>query len=276
MVRKPPARTSATDDAVTPPDAANAIEAQLARLEGQLDQLKAQVRQAQQLAGLGTAATMIAHEVNNLLTPIRSYAQYALDTDDRELQRKALKVTLRNVHILVAMSDRLLKISAAKPAAREAVVVRTVVQDAYDGLCRDLSKDGIGFSVEVAESLTAWVDPLQLQQVLFNLFLNARNAMADSHGGKLTVSAGREGDRVALEVKDTGNGIPPDLLSRLFEPLQTSKPMASIGGQRCAGLGLALCRDLVEENGGTITVTSKPGAGTTFRIILPTRKAPGK
>lgn len=245
------------------------FEKRVQQLQAQFDVLKAQVRQAQQLAGLGVAAAMIAHEVNNLLTPLRAYAQTALEGNDPELQRKALSVTLRNSEMLMAMSDRVLHISAAKPADRQPVRIRNVVEDALATLCRDPAKDGIRFLMDIDPALTAWVDALQLQQVLFNLMLNARNAMAKTHQGKLTVAASRQGDEVTILVRDTGPGIPSDLLPRVFDPLQSSKPVERNGHHRCSGLGLALCRDLVEENGGSITVTSVEGTGTTFTISLP-------
>lgn len=251
------------------PDLSATVETQLNQLEVQLDRLRVQVRQAQQLASLGTAAAMIAHEFSNLLTPIRGYAQKALDEEDQELQRKALTVTVQNANMLTRMADRVLEISAAKPVRREAVSVRGVVEDAAASMCRDVSKDGIRFSVDLDDSLTVWGDRLQLQQVFFNLFINAHKAMAPSRHGRLAVTGRREGDRVLVNVKDSGPGIPPELLPHIFDPLQTSKPMSSDGQQRCAGLGLALCRDLVEENGGVIRVTSEQGVGTTFTIRLP-------
>lgn len=269
MVRQTPIRTRTTDPATRVVHEPATLEAQLHTIEGRLAQLKAQVRQAQQLAGLGTVAATIAHEVSNLLTPIRSYVETALQEDDHELQKKALTVTLKNVRILVAMCDRVLEISSAKPAAREMCAVRTAVNDAADALCRDLSKDGIRFRVHLDDPLTAYVDPFQLQQVLFNLFLNARKAMSSSHSGRLIVSGRREGERVVLMVKDTGEGIAPKLLPHIFEPLQSSKTAERPERSRCAGLGLALCRDLIEENGGTISVVSEPGVGTTFTIVLP-------
>ena len=124
---------------------------------------------------------MMVHEVNNLLTPVLSYAKAALEANDAELQAKALSVTIKNVEILTAMAERVLEISAAKPPTRELVSIRSVVLDAAASLCRDLSKDGIRFLVHIDESLTAWTDKLQLQQVLFNLFLNAREAMMKRH-----------------------------------------------------------------------------------------------
>jgi len=263
MAKESPTRTRPGDSAVAP------VEDRFAHLSAQFDLLKVQVRQAQQLANLGTTAAMLAHEVNNLLTPIRAYAEYALTSDDHELMRKALAVTNKNAQMVIAMSSRILEISAAKPRKTEPVQVRTVVEDAVASLCRELSKDGIDLSVNVEESLTIQADPLQLQQVLFNLLLNAREALSATHSGRLTISATRRGDNVIIEVRNTGDSIPRELLPHLFEPFQTSKPVERAGRRRCGGLGLALCRDLIEENSGTINVSSDAEKGTVFTITLP-------
>lgn len=266
MNKKPPVRQ--------PPNGrvAHSVEEQFAQLDTQFQQLKAQVRQAQQLSSLGTAAATFAHEVNNLLTPILSYAMSAVGADDMAFKNKALSVTIKNVQMLIAMSDRVLEISAAKSAKCESVSVKQVVKGALESLCRDVSKDGVTLTINVDDSMVVWADPLQLQQVLFNLFLNAREAMASSHSGRLMISAhvnDEQGDQMVIEICNSGPPIPPDLLPYIFDPLQTSKPINSEGKPRCGGLGLALCNDLIEENNGTIRATSDAVNGTTFTITLP-------
>ena len=137
MDRQPPARTSPSDDPTesrSPQPVARAgpptdLETQVEELQSQFDVLRAQVRQAQQLSSLGTAAAIIAHEVHNLLTPILSYAKAALEAGDVELHKKALAVTVRNVQMLVTMSERVLEIGAAKPAQRESVSVLHAVDE---------------------------------------------------------------------------------------------------------------------------------------------------
>jgi len=265
-----PQRTAPADK----PSAAPDIDAHLANLETQLQSLKAQVRQAQQLAGLGTAAATIAHEVNNLLTPLLSYSRLALDTNDPILSRKALEVTLKNVHTLVQMSERVLGISAARVRACAPIVIADVAREAAEALCRDLSKDGIRFTVEARGDAVAIADALQIRQVLFNLFLNARQALKGTHSGRLSVTAAREGSEVHIKVTDNGPGMAPDLLTRIFEPLQSTKGDAPGGATRCSGLGLTLSRELVMENGGTLSVESSVGQGTTFHIILPAADIP--
>lgn len=247
---------------------------QFSKLTAQFETLKAQVRQAQQLASLGTAAATIAHETNNLLTPILSYADYALSSDDPEVMRKALAITSKNIRILVHMSERLLELNAASPTKREAVPVRQVVNDALASLCRDLSKDRISLRIDIDDQLVAFADGLQLQQILFNLLLNAKEAMLVESSGRLTITAWQiDEDRVAIRLHNTGPAISPELLPHVFDPLATSKPAARNGRRRCGGLGLTLCHNLIEENHGSISVSSEPGQGTTFTIVLPAHRS---
>lgn len=245
------------------------FEGRLDTLQDHFDLLQAQVRQAQQQAVLGTAATTIAHEVNNLLTPILSYATAALGCDDSDLRVKALEVTVKHVKMLIAMSDKVLHIGAAHRGQRETVSVREVVDGAIESLCRDLARDGITLTVDVEESLTVEADSLHLQQVLFNLFLNAREAMAKHHGGQLRVVGRRTANMITLEITNTGDPIPAETLPIIFDPFQSSKALSQDGQDRCRGLGLALCRDLIEENGGDIKVHSTSENGTTFTILFP-------
>jgi signal transduction histidine kinase len=138
----------------------------------------------------------------------------------------------------------------------------------------------------MASELMAFCDPLQLQQVLFNLFLNARQAMEKAHGGILKVTGQRipaqtsriqspshlttnNQFQIELHVHNSGAPIPKHLLPHLFEPFQSTKSAKNGEKSRCHGLGLSLCRELVEENGGSIGVSSTEDAGTTFTLILP-------
>jgi|CXWL01.1.fsa_nt_gi signal transduction histidine kinase len=282
MTRQSPSQRKAAKESASP---VRSIDDRFAVLTAQFETLKAQVRQAQQLASLGTAAAMIAHEVNNLLTPILAYADSALQSNDIEFAKKALGVTARNARMLISMSGRMLELGAAKPQQREKTDLRQAVTEALASMCRDLEKDGISFAMKIEEGLCVLADPLQLRQILFNLFLNAREAMAAGHSGRMTVTANRQqgnratrqdddaypiGNCVVIEVRNTGPAIPPELLPNIFEAFQSSKPARQNGKVRCSGLGLALVRDLVHENNGTIDVTSTEQTGTTFKISLPT------
>ena len=245
-----------------------ALQNQFQMLEERFTELKAQVRQAQQLSAMGLATATIAHEFSNLLAPVLAYVQYALDKDDPILSRKALTVTAKNVRVLARMSERRLEVGAAKAPDHCPVPSRAAVDEAVETLCRDLAKDGLSLINEVPETLTAWTEPLHLHQVFFNLLLNARDAMAPRRAGRIRITGEQIGDRVRITVSDNGPGISADLLPNIFDPLKSSKKDAS-GRTRCGGLGLALCRDLIEEDGGSITVESTVDQGTAFHIQLP-------
>jgi len=231
------------------------------------------MRELHRLTVLGTAAATIAHEFNNLMTPVVGYAKYAAESGDMELMKKALLMTLKQTAIACAMSDRVLGLATNEIRPGRRVDVRELVDDAIACLCRDLSKDGITLRVDVQNGLFVEAVAEQLQQVLFNLLINAREALQGT-AGRIVISAVQTPDnRVSIAVRDTGKGIAPELQQRIFEPFFTSKD-SNGNGRRCGvGLGLAVCRDIVQENRGRIWVESEVGVGTTFTISLPAAPA---
>ncbi len=252
------------------------IQRQFSLLEDRFSRLKTEVRQAMQLSALGSATAVWAHELNNLVTPLLSYAQYALGDGDPELMKKSLRITVANAKTIIAMSDRILGLSAQNSAPTpEEVNLGSAVEHAITCLGRNLDKDGITLKVDVPDDLEAWVDPHCLRQVLFNLILNARDAMAKVHGGRLSIRAARDGrDHVLIRMNDTGGGISPDQLDGVFEPFATTKRSTRNGHVRCGGVGLPLSRQILEECGGRIDVASEPGIGATFTIVLPAKAPP--
>lgn len=143
-----------------------------------------------------------------------------------------------------------------------------VVQEAVELLAYELRTDNIEVVFDLADDLAVlWADAHQLHQVIVNLVANAHQAMrrtAAPRRIRLTTRRDRARARVQLEIADTGPGIPHDIQARIFEPFFTTKPP----GQG-TGLGLSLCRGIIEEHGGTLGVESEPGHGATFRIELP-------
>lgn len=245
------------------------LEEQLGRLENQFQLLKDQLRQTQRLASIGTAAAMLAHEFNNLFTPIVSYAKYSLEQDDVDLMKKALQTTLRQAAVISSMSDRILGLAMDERQDYAAVPAKTLVEETVDCLGRDLAKDGIQLTLDIPETLAAQGNINQLQQVFFNLILNARHAMLDG-GGALTIKAdAKPGDFVEIQVADTGDGIRPEYLEHIFNPFFTTKRDTRCSDKKGLGLGLAVTKDIIEEHGGTIACHSALNQGTTFIITLP-------
>ena len=245
-----------------------AVQDQLTAMEQRVGELTEQLRQAQKLAAMGTMSAMLLHELNNLLTPLVSYAQYASTKDDRELMRKALLKAVEQAEKVSGMSDRILNMATSQDPGVAPTSVRAVVDEAVACVGRALAKDSIALAIDIDPELKVLANAHQLQQVVYNLVLNARQAMLGK-GGRLSIAAQDEGPKVRLSVADTGVGIRSEHLARIFEPFFTTKRSADRADRRGIGLGLAVCKDIIEEHGGTIEVASGANAGATFVISLP-------
>ncbi|MHC4414238.1 MAG: sensor histidine kinase [Planctomycetota bacterium] len=243
-------------------------EAALAALQRELDH-------THQLATLGTLTAGIAHEINNILTPVLAYAQLArANPDDTALGAKALERTIAGVESASRITEAVLGFARSDEKAVEKTDVKAVIDASVACLGRDPARDGIELQVEVDNGSQVRIRPLALQQVLLNLMLNAMKALQGRRGElRITSKAGGDG-RTEITVADNGPGIPEEVTATLFEPF--------VSGPRCdgeassrsrpggSGLGLAVCKRLIENAGGTIVVDSSPGCGATFKIQLPT------
>jgi signal transduction histidine kinase len=153
------------------------------------------------------------------------------------------------------------------------VSVQQLVEEVLLVLARDPQKDGLALRVQLQPGVMVCGDPVQLEQILLNLLINARQAMlgAGTRGGSITIKASEvDGeDMVRVQVIDTGPGIPEKLLPKIFEPFFTTKGTAKKGESKGTGLGLAICKEIVEAHKGRIEVQSVLGRGTTFGVVLP-------
>jgi signal transduction histidine kinase len=244
----------------------------LASKQQQNEHLQSQIARLQALSNIGTATCMIAHEINNLLTPLTNYAALALkNPEDKALAEKVFQKTSRNCERASKTMRSILAMANGETQQRKQVRLNTLIQDIFDCLCRDFSKDGITAKIEIPEDLTVWCVPVQIQQLLMNLIFNARDAML-GRGGILTIKAVDTTDTVRIVVTDTGCGIEPANLSNIFEPFYTTKAADKLASEHPgSGLGLAFCKKVIESHGGSISVESDPGSGTSFTITLPRR-----
>lgn len=251
------------------------------RLAGQQqekDALQSQMAQLQARANVGTVSYMIAHEINNLLTPLKSYAALALkNPDDKVLAEKALKKTAQNCERASKIMESMLALANGETQEKRKVHLITLVKEIFSCLCRDFGKDGITVEIRIPEGLSIWAVPVQIQQVLMNLILNARGAMLN-RSGVLTIRAIEKTDAVQIEVSDTGCGIEPAHLKNIFELFfthQTAGGLTTKADKKApsqysgAGIGLAFCKKVIDAHNGLISVESKPAEGSTFKIILP-------
>ena len=232
--------------------------------------LQSQLCKLQPLANIGSASAMIAHEINNILTPFGSYAELALrHIDDRDLVRKALEKAVLNCNRAAQVMESMLNMAHGKTQKKEPVFVLEMVEDVFICLCRDFQQDGISIRLDIPEPLRIQATRVQIQQVLMNLILNAREAML-SRGGALTISARQAGRQVLITVADTGTGIPEAELQHIFRAFYSNKDSTETQDE-CfgTGLGLAFCRLVMDAHGGKISVSSAPAKGTTFTLALP-------
>jgi signal transduction histidine kinase len=232
--------------------------------------LQSRITQLQALANIGTATHMIAHEINNLLTPLASYAALALSNpDDKLLIEKTLHKAVRNCKRASKIMESMLAVANGERQEKKNTLLISLVEEIFTCLCRDFAKDGITVEIRIPEDLTVWAVPVQIQQVLMNLILNARDAMLP-RGGTLTIKAGEKPDVVLIEVSDTGCGIESADLENIFESFFTTKKGDNSPSQNSgSGLGLAFCKKIIDGHGGCISVESKPATGSTFKITLP-------
>jgi signal transduction histidine kinase len=223
---------------------------------------EAQVRRREQLATLGEAAAVLAHEIRNPLGIIKTSSQVlrmksALPPEGEKLVGFVLEEVGRIDHLV----QDLLDFARPRILQRRPVDVALELYNTLSFAAHELEKHGI--LVErpgLPGTFIIQADAEQLHQVFLNIVLNAMDAMPD--GGTLTTQVEREGDRVLVSIADTGTGIDPEVRERLFEPFVTTKP-------RGTGLGLARVRHIVEQHGGTVTCDSEPGVGTCFTLRLP-------
>jgi signal transduction histidine kinase len=251
------------------------------QLQDQLDSVRQQLMESQRLATIGTIAAVIAHEFNNILTPIISYSQYALqsaesETPDLELVRKALSKSFQGATKAGKICASMLGLARGESSVGP-VSVQRLVDEVLLVLARDPQKDGLALRVQVQPELSVQGDAVQLEQVLLNLLINARQAMLGK-GGSITIKAGtmpesQGASEVRIQVIDTGPGIPEKLLPKIFQPFFTTKGTTKRGEAKGTGLGLAICKEILEHHKGRIDVESAVGKGTTFSLYLPAADA---
>jgi len=224
--------------------------------------LERELQDKERLASLGLLAAGVAHEVNTPLTGISSYAQLLLaETDEDDPKYRLLKKMEQQTFRASSLVNNLLDLIANRPRSREIVSIDDLVL-ATVILHEDLLKaKGIQVHTQVMP-LRVRGNFHDLQQVLTNVLLNARDAV--SEGGTIWISVAEEQDCAVIRVKDDGKGIPADMLGRIFEPLVTTKR-----GQGGTGLGLAISRRIIHASDGEIEAASTPGPGAEFSIKLP-------
>jgi two-component system sensor histidine kinase HydH len=224
--------------------------------------LRREVVRSQRLAAVGMLAAGVAHEIRNPLSSVKGFATYFRDRyRDVPEDGRIAEILIGEVDRLNRVVGQLLEVARPVRLTLRRQPLAELVEKALTLVERQVREKGIRVETRLpAAGISARVDPDRLSQVLLNLFLNAIEAM--TAGGTLTV--GLEGDAATarIQVSDSGRGIPPEALPRIFDPYFTTRPEGT-------GLGLAIVHNIVEAHGGEITVTSHAGKGSRFTVILP-------
>jgi len=243
--------------------------------------LENQLRQSQKMEAIGQLAGGVAHDFNNILTVITGYGNLILQETDQETVQNNAKQILKASDRAAALTSRLLAFSRKQVMQPKVLDLNALIEDLTKMLARLIGEDIKMTTVTAPDLWPVKVDPGQIEQVILNLAVNARDAMPQ--GGQLTIATSNVplangtafapelpvGDCIRLSVTDTGAGMTDEVKRHLFEPFFTTK-----GVGKGTGLGLASCHGIIKQSGGHISAYSELGHGTTFKIYLPRVAAP--
>jgi signal transduction histidine kinase len=233
------------------------------------DLLRQQLLRAQRLSSVGTLASSVAHEFNNILTTIINYAKLGLKpTTKEEARLQGLDKILKAGQRAAVIVNGMLGFARNQATVRESIDLAGLVEDVLVLCEKDLAKHHVGVEKRFQGRPKAPVVRGQIEQILLNLIINARQAMPN--GGKLTIDVRENAhtDLAEIHICDTGVGIPPEQLRLIFDPFYTTKNPDE-QGHGGSGLGLSVCRQIIEQHHGRIRVESVVGKGSRFTVKLP-------
>jgi two-component system, NtrC family, sensor kinase len=231
--------------------------------------LREQLGRTQQLAAVGETASAVAHQIGTPLNLASGHLQLLMDEEGpTSPTTRRLQLADEQIGKVTAIVRDLLARSR-RPLVREQVDPRQLLGRLCTLVAPAMETSGVALVFEPADVPTISADATQLELALLNLVSNALDAMAG--GGQLTIRLEPGESRVRIVVADTGTGVPPELVARVFEPWVTTKPPG-----RGTGLGLGIARAVVVDHGGTLSLTSTPGAGTTVVVDLPAAPSDAK
>jgi signal transduction histidine kinase len=245
------------------------IEQDVMAQHSETDVLRQQLLQAQRLSSVGTLASSVALEFNNILTTIINYAKLGLRAvADDGARTQALDKILKGSQRAATIISSMLGFARSSSSQRQLTDMAALVDEVLILTEKDLSKHRVQVEKNFHGRPQAAVVPAQIEQILVNLIINARQAMP--RGGRLRIEV-RDNPRThmaEIRISDTGVGIPPDQLRLIFEPFYTTKEPDE-HGHGGTGLGLSVCRQIIEQHQGRIRVESVMGKGSTFTVKLP-------
>jgi signal transduction histidine kinase len=230
--------------------------------------LRQQLLQAQRLSSVGELASSVAHEFNNILTTIINYAKMGVKGQGTASQAQAFEKILRGGHRASAIVNSMLGFARNHTSQREPTDIVHLVEEVLLLTEKDLSKHRVQLEKRFLARPVVHVVAGQIEQILVNLVINARQSMPNGGRLKVEVRENLAGDTAEIKIADTGVGIAPENLRQIFEPFFTTKQPDEYG-RGGTGLGLSVCRQIIEQHHGRIRVESVVGKGSTFVVKLP-------
>jgi signal transduction histidine kinase len=232
--------------------------------------LRQQLLQAQRLSSVGELASSIAHEFNNILTTIINSAKLGMRNAELAEKQAAFERVVKAGQRAAVIAGGMLGFARKSGTHRQHCDIARLVEEVLILTEKDLMKHRVHVETRLLARPKAWAVPGQIEQILVNLVINARQAMPSGGRLKIEVRENATGDTVEVKVADSGVGIPPDQLRLIFEPFFTTKQPDEYG-RGGTGLGLSVCRQIIEQHHGRIRVESVVGKGSTFTLKLPKR-----
>ena len=235
--------------------------------------LKQQLADAQKLTALGELLGTTTHEFNNILMMVINYAKMGLRHQDEATRTKSLEKILGAGERAAKITQSVLGMARNRQGRMEPTSLSELVEQTMVLLERELSKYRIMVELDLPAVPLAICEANQIQQVLVNLLINARQAIGEGGSVLVRLAHDTQHNTVDLTVRDTGPGISQDKLRRIFDPFFSTKSGPDASGKGGTGLGLSACRDIIESHRGRIRVESTVGKGTAFTIKLPAADA---
>lgn len=246
----------------------DALRERIAQLAAQNAELQQRLLQSQRLSSVGALAASITHEFNNILTTTINYARMGLRHKDAATRDKAFDKILSAGQRASRITTGMLAFARGNGDRKETTELETLVREIMILAEKDLQMHRVRWQIDVVGKPVAEVNAIQIQQVLLNLIVNARQAMSGGGLLQLTVRESQETKTAEITIRDNGPGMSPETLRKIFEPFYTTKERDETG-RGGTGLGLSLCRDIMESHRGRIRVESTPGVGTAFTLKFP-------
>jgi len=241
----------------------------VARLQARLTDLRRELQHCRRMAALGELMGTTTHEFNNVLTTILNFAKMGLRNDDSATREKAFQKILTAGQRAAQITNAVLGMARNRSHDPQPTDLRPIISETLLLLEREMRTYRIEISTELLDTPRAMVCGNQIQQILMNLFVNARQAMRNGGFLHIRLHYEKSAQFVDIVVRDTGTGIPPEQLPHIFDPYFSTKSGPDESGKGGTGLGLSTCKEIIESHRGKIRVQSTVGKGTAITIRLP-------